>query len=109
MKQRSAHIVLICLFFANSICAQKVYDFNATCIQAYTEVNKLKIAPATALIAKAKQQNPQNLVPVLLDAYTDFYILFLLENPADYAQRFKNFERFKEIDGEALLKKHLTE
>ena len=81
------------LFFANSICAQKVYDFNATCVQAYTEVNKLKIAPATALIAKAKQQNPQNLIPVLLDAYTDFYILFLLENPADYKFRFKNFER----------------
>ena len=81
------------LFFANNLCAQKVYDFNATCIQAYTEVNKLKIAPATALIAKAKQQNPQNLIPVLLDAYTDFYVLFLLENPADYAQRFKRFEQ----------------
>jgi hypothetical protein len=58
--------------FSNNICAQKVYDFNATCIQAYQEVNKLKIAPATALIAKANEQNPQNLVPVLLDAYTDF-------------------------------------
>jgi hypothetical protein len=81
------------LFFANHVCAQKVYDFNATCIQAYQEVNKLKIAPATALIAKAKEQNPQNLVPVFLDAYTDFYVLFLLENPADYKARFKNFER----------------
>ncbi len=46
--------------FSNNIGAQKVYDFNATCIQAYQEVNKLKIAPATALIAKAKEQNPQN-------------------------------------------------
>jgi hypothetical protein len=79
--------------FANDVCAQKVYDFNATCIQAYQEVNKLKIAPATALIAKAKEQNPQNLVPVLLDAYTDFYVLFLLENPTDYKARFKNFEQ----------------
>ena len=79
--------------FANDVSAQKVYDFNATCIQAYQEVNKLKIAPATALIAKAKEQNPQNLVPVLLDAYTDFYVLFLLENPADYALRFKRFEQ----------------
>ncbi len=81
------------LLFSNHIYAQKVYDFNATCIQAYQEVNKLKIAPATALIAKAKEQNPQNLAPVLLDAYTDFYVLFLLENPADYKVRFKNFER----------------
>ncbi len=81
------------LLFSNNIGAQKVYDFNATCIQAYQEVNKLKIAPATALIAKAKEQNPQNLVPALLDAYTDFYVLFLLENPADYKARFKNFER----------------
>jgi len=80
-------------FFANPVCAQKVYDFNATCIQAYQEVNKLKITSATVLIAKAKQQNPQNLIPVLLDAYTDFYVLFLLENPADYVQRFKRFEQ----------------
>ncbi|MBU6262608.1 MAG: hypothetical protein KGO00_06400, partial [Bacteroidetes bacterium] len=93
MKQHSAYIVFICLFVSSSICAQKVYDFNATCIQAYQEVNKLKIVPATALIAKAKQQNSQNLIPVLLDAYTDFYVLFLLENPADYAQRFKRFEQ----------------
>ncbi|MBP7990840.1 MAG: tetratricopeptide repeat protein [Sediminibacterium sp.] len=108
MKQRSAYIVftrfsfgrrfllgllILSSAFTNNVYAQKVYDFNATCIQAYTEVNKLKIAPATALIAKAKQQNPQNLIPVLLDAYTDFYVLFLLENPADYAQRFKRFEQ----------------
>jgi len=93
MKQRSAYIVftrfsfgrrfllgllILSSAFTNNVCAQKVYDFNATCIQAYNEVNKLKIAPATALIAKAKQQNPQNLVPVLLDAYTDFYVLFLI-------------------------------
>jgi tetratricopeptide (TPR) repeat protein len=103
MKKRSAHIVLTSLLlwglffagllFSNNISAQKVYDFNATCIQAYQEVNKLKIAPAATLIAKAKEQNPQNLIPVLLDAYTDFYVLFLLENPADYAQRFKRFEQ----------------
>jgi tetratricopeptide (TPR) repeat protein len=113
MKQRSAEILFtrilfgdtvfgrallwlvffIGSIFANHIYAQKVYDFNATCIQAYQEVNKLKIAPATSLIAKAKEQNPQNLVPALLDAYTDFYVLFLLENPADYKARFKNFER----------------
>jgi len=102
MKKRSAHIVLTSLLlwglffagllFSNNISAQKVYDFDATCIQAYQEVNKLKIAPAAALITKAKEQNPQNLIPVLLDAYTNFYVLFLLENPADYKNRFKNFE-----------------
>ena len=106
MKKRSAHIVLTSLLlwglffagllFSNNISAQKVYDFNATCIQAYQEVNKLKIAPAATLIAKAKEQNPQNLIPVLLDAYTDFYVLFLLENPADYKNRFKNFEHIIE-------------
>jgi tetratricopeptide (TPR) repeat protein len=103
MKQRSPYNILTSLLlwglflggllFSNNVSAQKVYDFDATCIQAYQEVNKLKIAPATALIAKAKEQNPQNLIPVLLDAYTDFYVLFLLENPADYKNRFKNFER----------------
>ena len=70
---------------------QKVYDFNATCQQAYQEITKLKINSGLALIEKARQQNPDNLIPVLLESYVDFYILFLNEDPKDYQTRYPKF------------------
>lgn len=71
--------------------AQKVYDFNATCQQAYLEITKLKINSGLSLIEKAKQQNPDNLIPILLESYVDFYILFLNEDPKDYQIRYPKF------------------
>ena len=71
--------------------AQKVYEFNTTCQQAYLEITKLKINSGLALIEKAKQQNPDNLIPILLESYVDFYILFLNEDPKDYQTRYPKF------------------
>lgn len=71
--------------------AQKVYEFNSTCQQAYQEITKLKINNGLALIEKAKRQNPNNLIPVLLESYIDFYILFLNEDPKDYQIRYPKF------------------
>jgi len=71
--------------------AQKVYEFNSTCQQAYQEITKLKLNSGLALIEKAKQQNPENLIPVLLESYVDFYTLFLNEDPKDYAIRYPKF------------------
>lgn len=66
--------------------AEKVYEFNTTCQQAYLEISKLKLAAGMALIEKAKQQNPDNLIPVLLENYIDFYTLFFNEDAAEYAK-----------------------
>ncbi len=71
--------------------AQKVYEFNSTCQQAYQEITKLKINSGLALIEKARRQNPDNLIPVLLESYVDFYILFLNEDPKDYQTRYPKF------------------
>ena len=71
--------------------AQKVYDFNSTCQQAYQEITKLRLVTGQALVEKAKQQNPNNLIPVLLESYIDFYILFLNEDPKDYNTRYPKF------------------
>lgn len=71
--------------------AQKVYDFNTTCQQAYQEITKLKINAGLALIEKAKQQNPANLIPVLLESYADFYPLFLNEDPEAFQARYPKF------------------
>lgn len=70
--------------------ADKVFEFNSTCQQAYLEITKLKLNSGLALLNKAKQQNPDNLVPVSLENYIDFYTLFFNEDPAQYKVYKKN-------------------
>src|SRR6478672_11712622 len=89
MKQM--RLLLILLVFAVQARTQKVYEFNSTCQQAYQEITKLRIAPGLALVEKAKQQNPDNLIPLLLESYADFYVLFLNEDPAEFQSRYPRF------------------
>lgn len=72
--------------------AQPVFEFNSTCQQAFQEITRLKINSGKILIQKARQQNPDNLIPELLDNYIDFYTLFLNEDPAELKKRLPNFE-----------------
>lgn len=97
MKRWAIMLCLVCAgVFAR---AQKVYEFNSTCQLAYQEITKLRLASGAALIEKAKQQNPENLVPLFLESYIDFYILFLNEDPKDYAQRYPRFaERISALE-----------
>jgi tetratricopeptide (TPR) repeat protein len=83
--------LLLFLFSALSVSAEKVYDFNSTCQQAYQELTKLRISSGLSLIEKAKQQNPDNLIPVFLESYAHFYTLFLNEDPAEYKIRYPRF------------------
>ncbi len=86
-------LLLFSLLVSFAVCGhgQKVYDFNATCLQAYQDITKLKINSGLALAEKARQQNPNNLVPVLLESYADFYTLFLNEDPKEFQQRYPRF------------------
>ena len=69
-------LIFISLFFSALANAEKVFDYNTTCQQAYQEITKLRIESGLTLIAKAKKQNPDNLIPVMLEDYTDFFQLF---------------------------------
>lgn len=84
-------LFLLLSCFSVSGFTQKVYDFNSTCLQAYQEITQLKIHNGLLLIEKAKQQNPENLIPVLLESYADFYILFLNEDERDYQNLYPKF------------------
>jgi tetratricopeptide (TPR) repeat protein len=72
---------------------QKVFDFNITCQNAYSEIMKLRLEPGKALIQQARQQNPNNLIPELLEGYIDFFELFFNEDPKQYEQRKDNFSK----------------
>jgi tetratricopeptide (TPR) repeat protein len=90
MKRILITTLLFC--FATFAQAEKVYEFNTTCQQAYKEIMQLKLNNGLALIAKAKQQNPDNLIPIVLESYIDFYTLFFNEDPAYYNVAKPKFE-----------------
>jgi len=83
-------IIIINCFFVR---AENVYEFNTTCQQAYIQIMQLKLADGQALINKAKQQNPNNLIPIVLENYIDFFVLFFNEDKADFKVRYPNFEK----------------
>jgi len=71
----------------SSVSAQKVFDFNRTCQLAYNNILELKLVQGQQLLDKAKQQNPNNLIPVYLESYIDFLVLFFNEDALVYQQR----------------------
>lgn len=87
-------LLLVCALLLISFCAktQNVFEFDNTCIQSYVEINKLKIKSGKQLAEKAKQQNRENLIPILLESYADFYILFLNESAEDYEILYPKFQ-----------------
>ncbi len=87
------YLLILCLMIGITANAQeKVYEFNATCQQAYKEISQLKIANGKTLIAKAKAQNANNLIPVYLESYVDFIELFFNEDASEYKTRKKNID-----------------
>jgi hypothetical protein len=75
------------------VAAQKTFDFNARCQQAYHQILQLKLAAGQQLLAAEKAQHPDNLVPYYLENYIDFFVLFFNEDPAEYKRRFPNREK----------------
>lgn len=86
MRKRIFFIV-VCVVQAGLCCAQKVFEYNTTCQQAYQELTALRLVTGKALIEQARRQNPDNLVPDFLESYIDFFELFFNENPKEYAVR----------------------
>lgn len=97
MKKTATRIIFcslfLCLITASAI-ADKVYDFNATCQQAYKEITSLRLSNGEKLIAQARQQNHDNLIPDLLSSYIDFFILFFNEDPSELKVRESHFDDY---------------
>jgi tetratricopeptide (TPR) repeat protein len=85
---------LFCFCIIVSADAGKVYNFDATCQQAYREITSLRLENGQRLTALARQQNPDNLIPDLLDSYADFFVLFFNEDPAELKIRKPHFDEY---------------
>ncbi len=96
MKKTLLFLTILFSFGATSF-AQKSFEFNTHSQQAYQEITKLKFKPALLLLDKTLEQNPNNLIPILLFNYIDFFTLFLNEDPADYKLLFPLFEERIEL------------
>jgi tetratricopeptide (TPR) repeat protein len=92
--QKSICSFLFCFCIIFSAYADKVYNFDATCQQAYNEITSLRLSSGEKFIALARQQNPDNLIPDLLDSYIDFFILFFNEDPAELKIRKPHFDDY---------------
>lgn len=77
--------------------AQRSFDFNNNCRQAYKEIMQLKLANGQRLLDTEKQQHPGNLIPYLLENYIDFFTLFFNEDPAVFKARFPNRDKRLEL------------
>ncbi len=96
MKRRLILLLAVVLISASSM-AEKVYDFNATCQQAYQEITKLRLNNGIELLHIAKSQNPDNLIPYMLDGYIDFFVLFFNEDPDEFNRRKENFSNRQDL------------
>lgn len=85
-------VLVTTYFFVGVSFSQKVYVFDSTCKSAYKEIIKLKLSRGEELINKAKTENPGNLIPLLLESYIDFFVLFFNEDSAEYRIRKSNFD-----------------
>ncbi len=87
-KKIKSLLSIFAIFFFTFSClhanAQKAFDFNANCQQAYKEITSLRLDAGLALLSQERQQNPDNLIPDLLEGYVDFFTLFFNEDPAQF-------------------------
>jgi predicted negative regulator of RcsB-dependent stress response len=74
-----------CLFLPVLSNAQKHYDFNNTCRQAYQSIIALRLEEGSRLLEIEKKRDPNNLIPFFLDNYVDFFQLFFNEDAGQYA------------------------
>ncbi|HMH22916.1 MAG TPA: hypothetical protein VK563_14115 [Puia sp.] len=95
MKNAVVPGIVLFLFFLLPCCVlgQKRFDFNSNCQEAYRQIVQLKLEAGARLLDAEKKRDPDNLIPVLLENYIDFFILFFNEDPAEYKARKDNLDK----------------
>jgi tetratricopeptide (TPR) repeat protein len=94
-------LLLVCGYGAvNAVYAgnsKYYFDFNNRCRQAYQAMISLRIAEGNNLLRAELQENPNNLIPVLLANYDDCLTLLFNGDPREYARRKANLDKRIEL------------
>lgn len=81
------YFLLSLLWFAIQpvfVSGQGRFYFSPGCQKAYQAAMSLKLDLAASLLDIEKKKNPENIIPLYLENYLDFFELFLNENPVTY-------------------------
>ena len=70
----------IFLFFVFALPAFSQFDYTDDCKEAYNLIIDLRFDSAQKYIEKVKKENPENLVPLVLENYIDFLSIVLSED-----------------------------
>ncbi len=67
-----------------------MFDFNTNCREAYSRIIGLQFETGKAYLESEKRQNPDNLIPIVLDNYIDFLTVFIGEDKHEFSTRSAN-------------------
>jgi len=84
IKSSGAVILLLLPFF---VASQKHFDFSMPCQDAYREIIQLRLDAGQKILDGEKKKDPDNLMPLFLENYIDFFVLFFNEDPSEYQAR----------------------
>ncbi len=90
MKQY--HLILFMAFFIPFTGFAQSYTFNKRCIEAYTYIQELRFEKGRQLLNAEKKENPDNLIPYLVENYIDFLTTYINEDQAEYKKLYPNRE-----------------
>jgi len=75
------------------------YLFDSTCQEAYHRILEFKFEEANALLLQERTEQPDNLIPLYLENYIDFFKLFTGENKVMFETLKRNkSERLDQLD-----------
>lgn len=92
------HILLLLFLTPCALTAQFHFTFTPACDSAYQALMQLRLKHAGQWITTARQQDANNLIPVYLANYIDFFQLYMQEDEAMYYQiMHRKQERLKQL------------
>lgn len=78
-------IILFLLFNAQLLAgATPHYSFSENCTRATAEIFKLRLDLARDMLEREKKSDPENLIPLLLEDYIDFFKVYISEDELLY-------------------------
>jgi hypothetical protein len=91
LMRKNLFLISVFLFVPFGSIAQ--YDFNAGCRNAYVQILNFQFDSAQKILEEERKLDPQNLIPVYLENYIDFFTLFTSENNLLFEQAKRNKSR----------------
>jgi len=87
--------ILLSFFLINAFTldAEGIFEFSPNVESAYQLSLSLRLDEAREQLTYEKSQNPDNLLPLLIEDYIDFFTIFINEDKAEFDRLEYNKER----------------